>query len=193
MLRVLVVGLVVLVAAMFLLPRGDRGGTLQATTLLPQPRALPHVELTASTGMPLHLDEPNGEFTLLFFGYTNCPDVCPLTLKALADARQELARRARFIKPPRIVFVSVDPGRDTAAAIAAYLGHFDPEFVGATAADAALEPLLATFGVSVEKHGMAARPLPSCTAPPSTCSIPRRAGSRWRRARTTPRSWRPTI
>jgi protein SCO1 len=152
MLRVLVIGLVVLVAAMFLVPRGDRGGALQATTLLPEPRALPSVELTDSDGKPLRLDEASGELTWLFFGYTNCPDVCPLTLKALADARQELARRAPLVKPPRVVFVSVDPRRDTAAKIAAYLGHFDPDFVGATAADATLEPLLTVFGVTVERH-----------------------------------------
>jgi protein SCO1 len=152
MLRVLVIGLVVLVAAMFLLPRGDHGGALQATTLLPEPRALPHVELVDATGEPLHLDEPRDEFTLLFFGYTNCPDVCPLTLKALAEARQELARRAPRIKAPRVVFVSVDPQRDTAARIAAYLAHFDAGFVGATATDNVLEPLLASFGVTVEEH-----------------------------------------
>ncbi len=152
MLRVLVIGLVVLVATMFLLPRGDRGGALQGATLLPAPRTLPSVTLTDSAGEPLRLDEPSGEFTLVFFGYTNCPDVCPLTLQALADARRELQRRARFIKPPRIVFVSVDPQRDTAAVITDYLGHFDPQFVGATAKDTVLEPLLATFGVTVEKR-----------------------------------------
>jgi protein SCO1/2 len=153
MLRVLVIGLVVLVAAMFMLPRGDKGLALQATTVLPEPRALPVVELTDSAGRPLRLDEPGGELTWLFFGYTNCPDVCPLTLKALADARQELARRAPNVKPPRVVFVSVDPQRDTPAQIASYLAHFDPSFVGATAPDPALEPLLKTFGVTVEKHG----------------------------------------
>jgi protein SCO1/2 len=152
MLRVLVIGLVVLVAVMFLVPRGDRGGALRATTLLPEPRALPSVELSDSRGEPLRLDEPSGEFTLLFFGYTNCPDVCPLTLKALAEARRELARRAPRIKPPRVVFVSVDPERDTAAQIASYLQHFASDFVGATAADATLEPLLTTLGVTVEKH-----------------------------------------
>ncbi len=151
MLRVLVVGLVVLVATMFVIPRGERG-PLQAATLLPEPRTLPDVALVDSQGQPLHLRDLHGQFTLLFFGFTNCPDVCPLTLKALADARAELARRAPRIVPPRVVFVSVDPRRDSAARIATYVAEFDPSFIGATAPDRVLEPLLAVLGVTVEKH-----------------------------------------
>ena len=151
MMRILVVGLVVLVAAMFMMPRGERGA-LQAATLLPEPRTLPDVALVDSEGRPLHLRDLRGQFTLLFFGFTNCPDVCPLTLKALADARAELARRAPRIVPPRVVFVSVDPRRDTSERIAAYVAKFDPSFVGARAPDRVLEPLLAALGVTVEKH-----------------------------------------
>ena len=152
MLRVLVVALVVLVAAMFLVPRGQRGGTLEATTLLPEPRALPDVALVDAHGEPLHIADLRGRFILLFFGFTNCPDVCPLTLKALADARAELARRAPRVLPPTVVFVSVDAQRDSPARISEYLAQFDKDFIGATAADAALEPLLTTLGVAVEKH-----------------------------------------
>lgn len=151
MLRILVVALVVLVAAMFVLPHGARG-KLQAATLLPEPRSLPDIALTDATGHPLHLRDLRGDFTLVFFGFTNCPDVCPLTLKALADARAELARRAPRLTPPKVVFISVDPARDSAERIAAYLRNFDPEFIGATAAESALEPLLSALGVSVEKH-----------------------------------------
>ncbi len=151
MMRVLVVGLVVLVAAMFLIPRAERG-PLQAATLLPEPRALPDVALVDSQGQPLHLRELHGQYTLLFFGFTNCPDVCPLTLKALADVGVELARRAPRIVPPRVVFVSVDPRRDSPAHIATYIARFDAAFVGATAQDQVLEPLLAALGVTVEKH-----------------------------------------
>ena len=151
MMRILVVGLIALVAAMFMLPRGERGA-LQAATLLPEPRTLPDVALVDSQGQPLHLHDLHGQFTLLFFGFTNCPDVCPLTLKALADARAELARRAPRIVPPRVLFVSVDPRRDSAERIGAYVAQFDATFVGATAPDRDLEPLLAALGVTVEKH-----------------------------------------
>lgn len=152
MLRILVVGLVVLVAAIFLFPRSQGSGALQAATLFPEPRALPDVALVDTNGQPLHLRDLQGQFTLLFLGFTNCPDVCPLTLKALADARAELARRAPRIVPPRVVFISIDPRRDSAARIAAYVAEFDDTFIGATAPDRVLEPLLAALGVTVEKH-----------------------------------------
>jgi len=151
MLRILVIALVVLVAAMFLLPRGERGAPPQTATILPETRALPAVELTDHRGEALTLGAPRDDFTLLFFGFTNCPDVCPLTLRILADARAEIARRAPQFTP-RVLFISVDPHRDTPERIEAYLKGFDPEFIGATASDARLEPLLDTLGVAVEKH-----------------------------------------
>jgi len=74
-----------------------------------------------------------------------------LTLKVLADVRAEVLRRAPRVVP-RVVFVSVDPNRDTPERIAAYLDAFDPEFAGVTAADDDLKPLLDALGVAVEKH-----------------------------------------
>lgn len=143
--------LVVLVAAMFLLPRGQRGEAPQTATELPEPRPLADVQLTDSSGRQTSLHDFKGDFTLLFFGFTNCPDICPLTLGMLAQVRAEVAARApRFT--PRVLFVSVDPNRDTPERIAAYLKGFDAEFLGATAPDEALAPLLAQLGVAVEKH-----------------------------------------
>jgi len=151
MVRIVVVAMVVLVAAMFLLPRGERGAPPQTATVLPEPRPLADVTFVDATGAALNLSDLKGSFSLLFFGFTNCPDVCPLTLKILADARAEIVARAPRLAP-RVVFVSVDPNRDTPARIAAYLANFDPEFAGVTAADAELAPLLAALGVAVEKH-----------------------------------------
>jgi protein SCO1/2 len=150
MLRVLVVALVVLVAAMFLLPRPSSSPPATAT-LLPQPLALPAVELVDATGNRADLEMFRGRFTLLFFGFTHCPDVCPLTLKVLADTRAQLAARVPSAVP-QVAFVSVDPSRDTPDAIAAYLRNFDGAFVGLTAADELLAPLLKTLGVTVQKH-----------------------------------------
>jgi protein SCO1/2 len=151
MLRILVVCLVVLVAAMFLLPRGQRGAPPQNATELPQPMPLADVRFVDKSGRETHLRDYQGDFTLLFFGFTNCPDVCPLTLAMLAQVRADIASRAPRLTP-RVLFVSVDPNRDTPERIAAYLSGFDPEFVGVTAPDAELEPLLKTLGVAVEKH-----------------------------------------
>jgi len=143
--------LVVLVAAMFLLPRGERGAPPQTATVLPTPRELGDVSFVDETGQAMSLSDLEGGFSLLFFGFTNCPDVCPLTLKVLADARAEIVRRAPRLAP-RVVFVSVDPNRDTPERIAAYLDAFDPEFAGVTAADDDLQPLLDALGVTVERH-----------------------------------------
>jgi protein SCO1/2 len=154
MMRILVVGLVVLVAAMFVVPRGDRG-PLKAATLLPEPLTLPDVALVDSQGQSLHLRELQGQYTLLYFGSTHCPDVCSLTLQALADARAELARRAPRIVAPRVVFVSVDPRRDSAARISAYVAQFDTAFLGATAPERVLEPLLSALDVTVERDTQA--------------------------------------
>ena len=149
MLRILVVGLVVLVAAMFMLPRAPSPPA--AATLLPEPLPLPPVDLVDAAGARLDLDAFRGHFSLLYFGFTRCPDVCPLTLKTLADARANLAARAP-LAVPQVVFVSVDPSRDSAAEIATYLGRFDAAFVGATAPAERLAPLLNALGVTVEKH-----------------------------------------
>ncbi len=151
MLRILVVALVVLVAAMFIMPRGDRGAPPQTATILPEARELPAVALVDDAGRELDIADLRGNFTLLFFGFTNCPDVCPLTLQLLAATRAELVRRAPQAVP-RVLFVSVDPHRDTPERIAAYLTGFDAEFIGATAPDAELAPLLTMLGVGVEKH-----------------------------------------
>ena len=151
MLRILVVFLVVLVAAMFLLPRGQRGAAPQNATELPQPTPLADVRFVDKTGSETHLRDYKGDFTLLFFGFTNCPDVCPTTLAMLAQVRADIASRAPKLAP-RVLFVSVDPDRDTPEKIAAYLNGFDPAFLGVTAPDAELEPLLKQLGVAVEKE-----------------------------------------
>ena len=151
MLRILIVVLVLLVAAMFVLPRSQRGAAPQNATELPQPTALADVRFIDKSGGEARLSDFKGDFTLLFFGFTNCPDVCPLTLSMLAQVRADIAQRApRFT--PRVLFVSVDPGRDTPERITAYLNGFDAEFAGMTAPDAELAPLLMQLGVAVEKQ-----------------------------------------
>lgn len=151
MLRVLVVGLVVLVAAIMWRPSANRVAAPSVATVLPASRELPDVPFVDQHGRAFHLASVQGNFTWLFFGFTNCPDICPLTLKTLADARAAIAARAPA-STPKVVFVSVDSNRDTPERITEYLSHFDPEFIGVTASDADLAPLLKTLGVTVEKH-----------------------------------------
>lgn len=151
MLRVLIVGLVLLVAIVVWRPRPEQIAPPASATVLPGTLGLPAVELVDQAGRPFALEQLTGNFALLFFGFTNCPDVCPLTLKVLADARASITAQAPG-SVPNVVFVSVDPQRDTPEKITAYLKSFDPEFIGVTAPDEDLQPLLKTLGVTVEKH-----------------------------------------
>ncbi|HEU4616961.1 MAG TPA: SCO family protein [Gammaproteobacteria bacterium] len=158
MLRVLVVALVLLVAALFLLPRPQLRAPENAT-LIADAAPLPSFTLEDTAGKPLTNAGLEGGFSLLFFGYTNCPDVCPLTLQVLASAMQNLRTNDPKLAPealPRVVFVSVDPARDSPERVRKYLDAFDKSFVGATGSDGALAPLLKTLGVTVmrmEQHG----------------------------------------
>ncbi len=71
-----------------------------------------------------------GQWTLLFFGFTHCPDICPTTLSFLAKLKQELATTEAA--DTQVVMVTVDPARDTPEVLAAYIPYFDPEFTGVT-------------------------------------------------------------
>lgn len=96
---------------------------------LPTPMARPTFSLTSTDGRPFDFArETGGTLTLLTFGYTHCPDVCPVHLANLAAVLRDLSAedRARV----RVVFVSVDPGRDSAAVIRRFLDQFDREFIG---------------------------------------------------------------
>lgn len=106
-------------------PAGYEGGTF------PQPLAKPAVTLTATDGTPYDVRARTaGTATLVFFGYTHCPDVCPTTMAETAAAVRALdpAVRARL----RVLFVATDPTRDTPAAVHAWLSRFDDSFVGLT-------------------------------------------------------------
>lgn len=99
--------------------------------LLDEPLAKPEVTLTATDGTPFNLRQATDSFvTLVFFGYTNCPDVCPVHLANLGSVLASLDPRvAERIK---VVFVTTDPGRDTPAVLRTWLDHFSPSFIGLT-------------------------------------------------------------
>ena len=151
MLRILVVGLVLLAATTVWLSNIRQMSQPPAVaTVLPEPLALPPVRLTDQLGIEFVTPDLQGNFTFLFFGFTNCPDICPLTLQTLANVETELSDRGA--DPPKVVFVSVDSERDTPAQIQRYLGNFSPAFGGVTGSPEELQPLLSTLGVVVERH-----------------------------------------
>jgi protein SCO1/2 len=146
MLRILVVGLVLLVGAMMLLPR-PQAPLPEVASMFTEARPLPEIALTDTEGQAFSLDNLRGQYTLMFFGFTHCTDICPPTLLMLAEARKRLADRT----PPQILFVSVDPHRDTPQVIAEYLEFFDADFKGVTGSDAALAPWVKALGITVHK------------------------------------------
>ena len=147
-LRVLVVGFVLLVGAIYLLPDPQRPLPPPAVaTLLTDYRALPAVRLTDKAGQAFATADLAGQFSLVFFGFTHCPDICPLTLSVLADVRRAWA--SEHVEPPEVVFVSVDPERDSPGRISDYLANFDSGFRGITGPRDAMDPWLRALGVTV--------------------------------------------
>jgi protein SCO1/2 len=113
-------------------------------SVLPEPLPATDFSLTDQHCRPFLLSDQRGNVVLLFFGYTHCPDVCPTTLvtwKQLHEALGEDASQVRF------VFVTVDPERDTPERLGVHVNLFNPEFVGLTGPQEALEPVYQAYGV----------------------------------------------
>ena len=120
-------------------------------TVLPQARALPEVSLEDHDGDSWTQADLNGRWHYLFFGFTHCPDVCPMTLATLAGAMQQLESDG-VEEMPEVVFVTVDPRRDTPAAMANYVEHFHDDFVGVTGAREEIDRLTQSLGISYTLH-----------------------------------------
>ena len=115
-------------------------------TVLEPPLSATDYALTDQDGQTTRLSDFRGSPVLLFFGYTHCPDVCPLTLAHFKQIRSTLGADGARV---RFVFVTVDPERDTPARIKEYLANFDPSFVGLTASPETLAQVYRAFGITV--------------------------------------------
>lgn len=102
-------------------------------------------DLVDAEGLPFTRGDLTGGWTLLFTGFTHCPDVCPTTLALLARLQMRLHEAGQ---PIRIVFLSVDPARDTPEALARYLGYFGADVLGATGDEAEITALGASLGLA---------------------------------------------
>jgi len=124
--------------------------TSQQGTVLDPPRPIGEFALTGTDGDPITQDVLLGNYTLMSFGYTHCPDVCPLTLTEFKRVKRELGDAAERVN---FVFVSVDGERDTPDLLGRYLERFDPAFVGMTTTDeAALNTVTDMFNVFYERR-----------------------------------------
>ena len=122
---------------------------LASGTILAPARPLADFSLIDNQGRSFGAANLRGHWSLVFFGYTDCPDYCPTTLTTLAVLEKQL-RAAKTVAPPQVIFVSVDAKRDTPAQLNQFVPNFDPEFIGLTAASQpAIEALAKKWGVAV--------------------------------------------
>jgi len=123
----------------------------------PTPRPRPNFTLTDTSGKSYNFGaQTKGHPTLVYFGYTHCPDICPTTMATFGVALSQVS--AKVGKDTRVVFVTTDPARDTPAVIAGWLGHFDEElpvkFIGLTGSQAQVKTAQQLAGVPLASdHG----------------------------------------
>jgi protein SCO1/2 len=120
------------------------------------PRAAPQFELPGSAGAPVRLGDYRGKVVALAFGFTYCPRVCPVTLANLSRTFEKLGPAASDVQ---VVFVSVDPERDTPERMREFLAFFNPTFLGATGTPQQLEAVRDEFGVSAKRAVSAVKKL----------------------------------
>lgn len=114
-------------------------------TVWPEPRPLSEFQLSDHRGRVFGPDELRGHWTLMFFGYTSCPDVCPTAMMTLRDVMAALAESGAGL--PRVVLVSVDPERDDAETLGEYVTYFGEDFLGVRGEDRKLDALARQIGV----------------------------------------------
>lgn len=125
-------------------PQGLKAGAFDP------PHAAPEFSLNGSNGSGVTLARYRGKVVLLTFGFTHCAAVCPTTLATLAQARSGLGEAADSVQ---VIYVTVDPERDSAAHMNRYLAAFDRSFVGATGAPDTLASVRQDYGVTAVKEG----------------------------------------
>ncbi len=115
---------------------------------LDPPAPIPNFELNDVNRQPFHLTEVKGDIALVYFGYTYCPDVCPLTLATVKQALNGLNGKERV----HVIFISVDPERDTPEVLGKYMAAFGPEFKGLTDNFTKIQAVMEPFGAFAEKE-----------------------------------------
>ena len=124
------------------------GVDIKSGTLLRQPREIADFALQGSGGKPFTKADLAGHWSLIYVGYTHCPDVCPTTLAQLKAVEKGLGPDAAKL---RFVFLSIDPERDTPESLAQYTHYFSPDFEGVTGPNAQLDALGANLGFVYQK------------------------------------------
>jgi protein SCO1/2 len=142
----------------------DAGREPRHATVLPEPLPLPAFTLHDGQNEPFTREHLLGRTSLLFFGFTHCPDICPATLQQLALARKQLQEQSAGasatdtagLRPQawQIVFISVDPERDTPQKLQAYVSHFGEGVVGATGSPESIREMTSALGIWFGKEAL---------------------------------------
>ncbi len=137
----------VIIARQWLSPAAE----FEAASIYPESRVISEFSLHDADGEVFGQADLTGNLSLVFFGFTHCPDICPDTLAVLAQAHDKLATM-RVERLPQVVFVSVDPQRDDGSAMREYVEYFNPRFVAVTGDDHALRELTSQVGAVYERE-----------------------------------------
>ena len=129
--------------------QASEGDSLKAGVFNPA-REAPDFSVRGSDGAALTLSHYRGKVVVLGFGYTSCPNVCPATLAVLAMAHRKLGALGSQVQ---VIYLTVDPERDSAERLKQYLASFDPAFVGGTGTPQQMAAVRKSYGVTAEKHG----------------------------------------
>jgi protein SCO1/2 len=155
LLTVLIAGLSVVAGYSLWQVTSGSQAVLQTLVVLPESREIPEFTLTDQYGKPFELEQLRGAWSLLFFGFTHCPDVCPNTLFELQNMRATLLEDdGELADRFQVVFVSVDPERDSTEKLREYVAYFDPSFIGVTGPDEEMLPLTRKLGIAyrIDEH-----------------------------------------
>lgn len=115
----------------------------------PYKRQAPDFNLVDQEGRPISLKRFRDKVVLIEWGYTNCPDVCPVTLSKLNQVMENLGDKAKDVQ---VLFITVDPERDTAERLKTYVPYFNKSFIGVTGSPEGIKKAVREYGVTVVKH-----------------------------------------
>ncbi len=121
-------------------------------TLFDAPHTAPEITLLDQYNHPFDLAAQKGKIVLIFFGYTNCPDICPATMANLSQLYGRLGSQAQNV---RVVFITVDPQRDTAQQMQQFIDKFNPIFTGLIGTEQELSPVWKAYGVYIQSQAVA--------------------------------------
>lgn len=130
----------------FIAPAGGGSVPVEAALLYPAPRDVAPFTLDRASGGTFSEADFQGRWTLAFFGFTHCPDICPTTLALMKQVEDALAAPP-LAAPLQTLFVSVDPARDDPATLAKYAAYFSPSIIAATAPEERLQPMTRGLGI----------------------------------------------